>query len=422
MEFDIFEENIERLRGKMKKLEKKCVKYGNPFHYEERGEKFKTVEVTGADDQKGKQVRRYIVVEVSGSPIINNWKFIASCAHTKDGNIFKKACWDVEIPKRYYNSDCICEHCNSKRSRKETYIIQNEKTGEFKQVGKSCLKDYTNGMTAEMAAFYISLYDEVISYEAPLPGCGHTKHYANVEEALLYIAETIRHYGYVPASEEEDSTKRISYGFYAADYGWIGDKACREIQKTMERINFTFDLPENKSLVEKALAWIRIQNGDNDYMHNLKTVCQQEYISYQYWGILCSLFPSYHKSQKREAEKAERTNRSQYVGQIGERIKIEVETASVVASWDTLYGEMQLYQIIGKDGNVFVWKTGTNGRIQSHALILGTVKDHKTYHGIRQTELTRCRTIRSLEPAEDIPAAPAAPVEEEFAETAVFQV
>lgn len=194
MKFDIFEGNIEQLRGKMKKMEKKCVKYGNPFHYKEEGEKFKTIEVTGTNDQKGKQVLRYIVVDVSGSPIINNWKFIASCTHTAYGNIFGKACWDVEIPKRYYHSDCVCEHCNSRRIRKETYIIKNEETGEFKQVGKSCLKDYTNGMSSEMVAAYISLYDEVISYEAPPIGYEHKKRYAELREALLYIAETIRHY------------------------------------------------------------------------------------------------------------------------------------------------------------------------------------------------------------------------------------
>ena len=255
MEFDIFEGNMERLREKMKKMEKKCAKYGNPFHYEEKGETFKTVDVlVPGTNETEKRVLRYIVVDVSGSPIINNWKFIASCTHTAYGNIFGKACWDVEIPKRYYHSDCVCEHCNSRRIRKETYIIKNEETGEFKQVGKSCLKDYTNGMSSEMVAAYISLYDEVISYEAPPLGYEHKKRYAELREALLYIAETIRHYGYVRSSEEEaDSTKRMSYGFYAADHGWIDGRLCQEYWNNMERISFTFDLDANKALVKEAL-------------------------------------------------------------------------------------------------------------------------------------------------------------------------
>lgn len=403
MEFDIFEGNMERLREKMKKMEKKCAKYGNPFHYEEKGETFKTVDVlVPGTNETEKRVLRYIIVDVSGSPIINNWKFIASCTHTAYGNIFGKACWDVEIPKRYYHSDCVCEHCNSRRIRKETYIIKNEETGEFRQVGKSCLKDYTNGMSSEMVAAYISLYDEVISYEAPPLGYEHQKCYAELREALLYIAETIRHYGYVRSSEEEaDSTKRMSYGFYAADHGWIDGRLCQEYRNNMERISFTFDLDENKALVKEALEWIKTQEEENNYMHNLKTVCQQEYIDYSNWGILCSLFPSYYRSKKRDGEKEETVKRSQYVGQIGERITIEAKDVSVVARWDTMFGETQLYQILGKDGNVFVWKTGTNGRIQSHSLILGTVKDHRKYHGIMQTELTRCKTIRLLKHEEN---------------------
>lgn len=169
----------------------------------------------------------------------------------------------------------------------------------------------------------------------------------------------------------------------------------------MERISFTFDLDANKALVKEALEWIKTQEEENNYMHNLKTVCQQEYIDYSNWGILCSLFPSYYRSKKRDGEKEETVKRSQYVGQIGERITIEAKDVSVVARWDTMFGETQLYQILGKDGNVFVWKTGTNGRIQSHSLILGTVKDHRKYHGIMQTELTRCKTIRLLKHEEN---------------------
>ena len=34
----------------------------------------------------------------------------------------------------------------------------NEKTKEFKQVGKSCLKDFTRGLSAESIAYYYSFF------------------------------------------------------------------------------------------------------------------------------------------------------------------------------------------------------------------------------------------------------------------------
>lgn len=58
----------------------------------------------------------------------------------------------------------------------------------------------------------------------------------------------------------------------------------------MERISFTFDLDANKALVKEALEWIKTQEEENNYMHNLKTVCQQEYIDYSNWEFSAACF------------------------------------------------------------------------------------------------------------------------------------
>ena len=119
MEYKIFEGNIERLEKKLNRISAKCKKYGNEFMYEKIGEEFAEHE----DEDGNKCIVKYIVINVEGKAIINNWKFIASVQHTEKGNLIKKCC-EVEVPKRYYTSKPICEHCNNKRNRKDTYCTK----------------------------------------------------------------------------------------------------------------------------------------------------------------------------------------------------------------------------------------------------------------------------------------------------------
>lgn len=200
MKYAIYEGNIDRLEKKLKRISNKCKAYGCDFHYEQTGEEFRELK----DEKGNKYTARFVLVEAEGTAIINDWEFIAELEHTENGNIITGVA-GVEVPERYYTSKPMCEHCNSKRYRKNTYIVRNKTTGEFKQVGKSCLKDFTHGMSAEAVTQYMSLFDTLIEGETPEPGCSYQR-YVNTKEYLSYVAETIRHFGYTRSSDEGIST------------------------------------------------------------------------------------------------------------------------------------------------------------------------------------------------------------------------
>lgn len=48
---------------------------------------------------------------------------------------------DEDVPQEQKDVR-ICQHCNTNRSRKFYYILQNEDTSEYITVGKSCLIDF----------------------------------------------------------------------------------------------------------------------------------------------------------------------------------------------------------------------------------------------------------------------------------------
>ena len=102
---------------------------------------------------------RYVLIQVYGEVIHNDWEFVAVIAHEDAGNVIRQMKEDIEVPARYYYTDPVCEHCNTKRKRKDTYLIHNVSSDEWKQVGKTCLTEFTNGMDAELVASYISTFN-----------------------------------------------------------------------------------------------------------------------------------------------------------------------------------------------------------------------------------------------------------------------
>lgn len=393
MRYEIFEGNMERLEKKLLRIYNKCQKYGCSFHYEEAGEIFKTLK-----DERGKEyTARFVVVEAEGTAVVNDWEFIASVEHTEKGNIFTGK-QEMEVPERYYTGAPVCEHCGTSRYRKYTYIVRNKETGEFKQVGKACLKDFTHGMSVEAVAQYISLFDTLIEGQTPYPGSS-IERYLPKEEYLLYVAETIRHFGYVKSGSRELATSVRAVDYYDAAHGRAMTKSYLEhLVEEMDSMEFDINHQGTVRLVNDALAWIMGQPEDSNYIHNLKTACSLDYITYKNFGLLASLFPAYGRSPEKKQEHNaayEAETGSGHVGQVGEYISVKISSGRCMTSWDTEYGLKRLYKFVGTDGNVYIWKTGVSlNELEEGMTLSGTVKAHNEFRGIKQTELTRCKVSR----------------------------
>ena len=93
---------------------------------------------------------------------------------------------------------------------------------------------------------------------------------------------------------------------------------------------------------------------------------------------------------------------SQYVGEIGQKLEMDV-CYEGSGSWEQRayagYGTVTMYAHTFKDvdGNVIVWKTQTGVDLHrgEPIHIKGTVKDHSEYQGQKQTALTRC-TVKEI--------------------------
>lgn len=382
MTYSIHENNLSKLVEKLKKIESKCNKYGLAFNFEVTGEEFKKVE---------KHMERFIIVDVDGKAIIEDWRFIATLEHTIEGNVIRSYVQDVEIPVYFRTCEAKCDHCNSNRYRKDTYIVQNVTTGELKQVGKSCLKDYTNGWSAEAVARYLSYFDTLEEYDASGSfGGGFTKHYYNREEVLLAAVELTSKIGFVSKQKAIDEEKESTV---AKAIEFMSLTPSSEVQKEMAKIGYKPDTDENKAVVKNMLAWLEVQEANGQYIENLQILCKKEYLEYRDLGIVVSLPAAYHKALVKAEENKKRIeeSKSEFVGTIKERIVIENVSIKCVARYETDYGVTKVYRMVDEIGNIYVWKSGNYIEDAEKITIKGTVKAHSEFRGEKQTELTRCK-------------------------------
>lgn len=406
MQYSIHEDNMEKLTLKLSRIEKKCNKYNCTFNYAIVGEEYKNIqhekEVIGAYGIKSAiktfiTVERFVIVEVEGIAKVNDWKFTATLEHTENGNIIRQYDTESEIPEYYRTCKPICEHCNINRIRRDTYIIQNVVSKEYKQVGKSCLKDFTGGLSAEVVAQYLSYFETLQTMDCHESQGGFTRRYINVFDYITAVIEVVNKCGFISKAKSEEEQKEPTS---SKTYGLMHPFSKYDYEE-IDKLDFVADRKENKESATKMLEWIEKQDPTSQYISNLQIVCKKEYAEFRDLGIIASLPSAYFKSLETEKERIKRESRktgskqSQYVGSISDKIELTNVTITRIAQYETQYGFTTIFKIIDSEENIYIWKSSSSYKndvpIEEFINIKGTIKAHNEYKGELQTELTRCK-------------------------------
>lgn len=407
--YRIHEANLDRLHSKVNRIRNKCAKYGCDFHYAEIGEEFET----WFDEQKQEHVDKYIIVECEGTARINDWEFVGTIDFLEAGNVIRQAL-DISVPDRYRTCECECEHCHSHRHRKNTYIVHNTKTGEFKQVGSSCVADFTGGLSVEEIAMYISFYDELIDFGERPVGSSWSKRYFKVDDILKYATGYIDHLGYVSTSVPYNSTKEQVLTAWAVDNEKLVSEANKiEVKEFRDKFHIDLDSPELLERVAAMKAYVLSVEDETDYIKNIKVLVQSEYIDGKQVGYVCYIPAMYNKhieyttEKERRAAEAEKEKVSEFQGDVGDRLTIWYPEYTVITSWENQFGTTIRYKITDGNNNVYMWDSSTFIETDRPLIsIKGTVKKLDTFNGVKQTWLTRCRLEYGRRPtSEDIHAA-----------------
>lgn len=383
-------ENMESFEKKIARIRRKAERAKVDFSYKRLEPIQKETDLPGVTVE-------CVPVMVECKIHYENWVVVAVLEHQPYGNLVHlvEGEWrpgkELKLPEKYKTAQSYCDHCNTMRARNKTVVLYNTETKEFKQVGTTCLKEYTSGIDADM----IAAFEECTKEPTEFMGfTSHSKWYVDMKNFLSGVVAASSLYGYISKSKareiNENNNKTIVEATCDLTIRLMSSKNVEEDWKNIYKSDDT------NTFVEEALEWIQNMDADNNsYFENLKVICSNELVELKHIGYAASLIASYQKhllAEKKKMEAEKQNEMYHYYRNVGDKVSLQGNLACV-ANYDTQFGTMYVYKMI-QSSCIFVWKTSKYLGIDDsgkEVMITGKIKEQSEFRGVRQNILTRCK-------------------------------
>lgn len=429
MRYTIYASDRDQVEKRLSQIGKKAVKYGVPFRFCFGENHPQAIEVREYDTANHCMVvvASYTVeavdveIETEGFIRQSGWTVLAKIEHGDEGNIVTPL-GDAEVDNAWYSAAPKCDHCGTDRLRTVTFMVRHE-DGRIRQVGKSCLKDYT-GINPALCALWASVercFDQGMDCDVASWGERSGSQMFSVANILALAIDEIGKNGYRKSDERKstrdvviDALKEQKHASAEAlakaekIVAWLiergqkareDDKAMHELrERAWDENEYGEPIVIDHDAHDKYLAIRNAWDSVSDIERNCVPLARGGWANMKYVGRLAYIPVAYDRywekkseMEKREAAHAAEVAASGFVGQVGERLTLKAASAKLISSWETMYGTTFLYRFVDESGNVFVWKASGAYNVFDGVTIKGTVKDHSEYQGVKQTVLTRCK-------------------------------
>lgn len=366
--YDIPESGYEWLKDKVAKLSKKIEKLG--------GERIiMTVVGKHFEGQKDKAVadrtKRKILEVLLDVPEIkySGWSFAARLDHSQETGTLIRRISTVGIPTHYRTATQVCDHCQIKRYRRDTFVVYHAGNNEFKQVGSSCISDFLgheDGDRLAKLACQISNLTNLIHFAQSHRENGVDRRYIDVEAYCQSAAEVVLKRKWLSKSDARNRNE-ISTASFTDEHYLSGE----EVSQTA------------KDLARDALAWASVIGDDgshvNDFQHNIKVIANSDCMEHRAGPIAAALVGVYYtKTLNRVATKP-----SEPQGEVGAFITRGMRVAKIIPSRFN-----KCVHLRDDENNLFVFfKDLDADLIGQRITVKGRVKEHKSFNGTHETIL-----------------------------------
>ena len=184
------------------------------------------------------------------------------------------------------------------------------------------------------------------------------------------------------------------YSMYDTMGGYIKNITVEKAWQAVTNPNAAEVSESARERANNTIKFFKNLNNDdeelNDFALNVRTAVLAEYAK-------CSNYIAYAPLlQKKLIAKMAKHNeelKSNYVGNVGDKITIDVVCTGSVG-FETQYGYSFANTFRDDNENVYVWITATKSYdIGTQMKIMGKVKAHNEYNGVKQTVLTRVKEL-----------------------------
>lgn len=283
-----------------------------------------------------------------------------------------------------------CDHCKQNRARASSFGLRDIETGEFKQVGSTCLEDFT-GINPAAVLFLAQLHKVVQLFSEEFGSYSRS----NCEPLEDYVAATmflIRRDGFLSSGKAQESGRPATFVQASHDVFY---RALNESKSALQDW-----LTSRDSISVQARAFIanaRIEQPKDSFEANVKALSQSDFISNdpKHRAVMAGGVSGYLR-KIHAAKVSEIQGVSAHFGQAGEKRVSKVRVTGST-KYESQYGTQFLIFLTDESGNVAKWKTGTPKQLgQPHNLDRWfkaefKIKGHSEYNEVKQTEITHLK-------------------------------
>ena len=386
-EYMIPEHRLAKLEKKVKKLNKIAQKLGLSEIVFERlsaPPEWRDMVIMQDDHEEKAKVLCYPVYVSGVAPVLSGYSFVARIDHLTEGNLVMGG-KSLELDPAWKTCEPWCDHCQTVRARKTSYIVREEETGETKQVGKSCLKDFLGHQNpvevAEFASFLWEVEDgRLVDADPELDAglkaedVGHTPRRVLAVACAVISAEGM----YRPVNtdpREGTPTVAIVRDFFASKDSRLG-----------------FDSGSiDYAAADRVIEWAKgLSDTTDSYLNNIHVLAQEPAVTFKRFGILCSAPAAYERAMRKAMEEAEKPEGGHF-GVAGEKAgAVLLYTGNTY--FDTQYGTQYVHFFETDSADRIVWKSGNfpYGLNQGDRYTAQfTIKEHGERNGKKQTVILR---------------------------------
>ncbi|SEU40301.1 hypothetical protein SAMN03159335_06267 [Burkholderia cepacia] len=329
---------------------------------------------------------------------LGHWRVVGKLESVEGGNLaFAVSRGESDVAALAERADCPieCEHCNTNRRRKDGYLLRDDESGDYKEVGSNCLEDFT-GIDPAAALFMAQMWNVIRLAEDEFAqfGCSTRVNAVRTDRFLADVCFISENHGFTSAAKARDTGLMPTY-----------DEAL-SLPRAVERDRALRQMYEDQfeRHLERAIAvrgWIASKPEESMFDRNLKLLLAGDALSIdrKHLAFAAAAVPLYSRFL---ASNVDARKPSRHFGSPGEKAESTL-TVERLIPLDTPYGVSDLVLLRDQDGNKFKWKTTAcpseikNGGVGRSMAATFKIKEHGDYKGTAQTTITHLKVLRWID-------------------------
>lgn len=355
--------------------------------------------VTPEDLSKDAYVVYLLEIEGTSPVIPGGWRLLSIIDHFEGVTILRNipnAGVEENELASYRNASSECDHCHKDRKRSMTFILKNEE-GQYKQVGKSCLRDFTEYASVDSIALMAEL---LIELEKAISEAGdydedEEKSNRSLVKAIVtylpWVVASIRMYGFI--------SKKAAMEAFDTTIIPTSTDAMNNLKDAKQHKNAYEPSEEDRKMAATVIEWAKagmnVEGPLNDYLYTIfQLFTSGVFHVYKHSGFVASAVNAYYKSLA-EAHVEGAKGVSTHQGAIGDKLTIEKMFVKRVVGNDGPWGYSYFYILVDAGNNAYCYSSKNHIMEEGSTYDLkGTIKDLQSYKGTDQTVLTRCKVLK----------------------------